>query len=325
MKKIKNLLLTIVSVFMINLYTTNNTKADEMAPIDQQNNNEQPSENKTDQNENNITDNDQDNDSNNPDNNQSEQPQEPERPIRPKHKYNKVIYTKKVNYYLKFSKSNYNMYKNGAYNTKKSNIESIKQSKRYANKKTHITKIQKTKTGLYLKTSDGWINQNAMIKNARWLNVPLISQRPQLPTGCEMVATTMMLNYAGSHVNKYKVARETPRSSNPNKGFVGSPYLVSGWYVYPKGLMNVVRKHLGTAKNMTGLSLNKIKKQINKNHPVVIWLANIDGFSNHALTINGYDSKGIYLNDPWKYKKIYLRNLTVNIKWKQDAKRALSY
>lgn len=95
MKKIKNLLLTIVSVFMINLYTTNNTKADEMAPIDQQNNNEQPSENKTDQNENNITDNDQNNDSNNPDNNQSEQPQEPERPIRPKHKYNKVIYTKK--------------------------------------------------------------------------------------------------------------------------------------------------------------------------------------------------------------------------------------
>lgn len=48
-----------------------------------------------------------------------------------------------------------------------------------------------------------------------------------------MTAVTMMINYAGKSVSKFTVANETPRSSNGNYGFVGSPYKKTGWWVYP--------------------------------------------------------------------------------------------
>ncbi|GHN16337.1 hypothetical protein ME782_07980 [Lactobacillus delbrueckii] len=38
----------------------------------------------------------------------------------------------------------------------------------------------------------------------------------------------MMINYAGKKVNKCQAAAATPRSSNPNLGFIGNPYSWSG-------------------------------------------------------------------------------------------------
>ncbi|KRM68238.1 hypothetical protein FD06_GL001259 [Apilactobacillus ozensis DSM 23829 = JCM 17196] len=174
--------------------------------------------------------------------------------------------------------------------------------------------------------SGAWINANYFDAGIRYIpNVPLIAQRPQLPTGCEITALTMMFQYAGVHKNKMQLAKEMPRSSNPNKGFVGSPYSKSGWYIYPKGLVKMVKKYLGSSKNMTGCSINKIKKQVNINHPVVVWLAHIDGFPNHALTVYGYDHKYIYLNDPWRYKRIKLNYNNFSHLHAADAKRTLSY
>lgn len=178
----------------------------------------------------------------------------------------------------------------------------------------------------YQISSGSWINANYFDAGIRYIpNVPLISQRPQLPTGCEITALAMMIQYAGVHKNKMQLAKEMPRSSNPNKGFVGSPYSKSGWYIYPRGLTKIVKKYLGSSKNMTGCSINKIKKQVNINHPVVVWLAHIDGFPNHALTVYGYDHKYVYMNDPWKYKRIKLTYSNFNHLHSADAKRALSY
>lgn len=135
----------------------------------------------------------------------------------------------------------------------------------------------------------------------------------------------MMLQYAGAKVTKMQLAKETPRSHNPNKGFVGSPYSPTGWWFYPKGLMGVVRKHVGHAKNLTGASFATFKKQINKGHPVVIWVANVDGFVNHAITLSGYSKTRAYYNDPWTHKKTSMKLTTLAKHRKQDAYRALSY
>ena len=64
----------------------------------------------------------------------------------------------------------------------------------------------------------------------------------------------MMINFAGKKVSKLKIANETPRSSDPNKGFIGSPYkeYPEGYWVAPGGLKCVVKKYLGKAKIMTG-------------------------------------------------------------------------
>ncbi|BAQ56971.1 peptidase [Lactobacillus acetotolerans] len=56
-----------------------------------------------------------------------------------------------------------------------------------------------------------------------------------------------------------------------------------------------------------------------------MWLAPLDGFSNHALTVYGYTNNRIYLNDPWKVKRVSFTNKQISKLWRQDAYRALSY
>jgi len=64
---------------------------------------------------------------------------------------------------------------------------------------------------------------NGQYKDADWITgVPLIAQRPELPNGCEITAVTMMMQYAGAKVDKMEMAREMPRSSNPNYGYIGN-------------------------------------------------------------------------------------------------------
>lgn len=160
---------------------------------------------------------------------------------------------------------------------------------------------------------------------AKKLNVPLIAQRPELPTGCEITAVTMMLRYQGSKVTKLSLTLEMPRSSNPNKGFVGNPYSSYGWTVYPPALMKLVKKHAHSAVNLTGTSVATLKKQINRGHPVTLWVSGVDGFNTHALTMTGYSPTRIYYNDPWTNKKTSMTTASFKKYWRRDGQRALSY
>lgn len=156
-------------------------------------------------------------------------------------------------------------------------------------------------------------------------NADVIAQRPELPTGCEMTAVTMMLRYAGVNISKTQVANETPRSNNGNYGFVGNPYSVTGWWVYPTGIAPVVNRHLGHSQVMTGASLAAIQQKLLNRHLVVIWVANMDGFVNHALALTGYNGSGFSYNDPWTGQKAWMSYGDFYSHWNADAQRALSY
>ncbi|WP_125583825.1 C39 family peptidase [Levilactobacillus cerevisiae] len=238
-----------------------------------------------------------------------------------------------VNYYTTMRNTashNYKIYATGGYKTSANNLTEISTSHAFANRAIHITRTEIVNGTKWLKftfnhTRTGWVNQNATIKSTYKLYVPLIAQRPQLPTGCEITATAMMLQFAGATVTKSGLAREMPRNKNPNKGFVGSPYKKSGWYIYPGGLTKLVKKHVGTSKNLTGAKLTTIKSYIHHNKPVVIWLGYFDGFSNHAVTVSGYTRTRLYFNDPWTYQRRSLSNAGFTHHRKLDAYRALSY
>lgn len=134
-----------------------------------------------------------------------------------------------------------------------------------------------------------WINIKGQITGIK-NNAKVICQRPQMPTGCEITAVTMMLNFAGKKVSKYQAAKVMPRSSNPNKGFVGSPYkkFPLGFWVAPGGVKPVVQHYLGKSKIMTNCSINAIKQKLLRSHLVVVWVGMFDGISNHAITLTGY-------------------------------------
>lgn len=258
-----------------------------------------------------------------------------ETPLKAKHFYYKKIDEKKQNFYLKIKtvqKKNYPIYKHNPYNVDKNSMKPSHRSFNYKSKKMYISRSAKAGGKLWYRISYkgkllGWIEANGLSEYYKNLNVKVINQLPELPTGCEITAVTMMLQYKGAKVNKMKMAREMPRTStlNGNLGFVGSPYSKAGWWIFPPALMKLVKKYAGSSVNMTGKSFTSIKKQINRNHPVVVWVANVDGFVNHALTVTGYDNSRVYFNDPWTGKKSSMKISTFKKHWKDDKYRAISY
>lgn len=153
----------------------------------------------------------------------------------------------------------------------------------------------------------------------------VIGQNPELPTGCEITAVTMMLRYAGKDVNKIQLACEMPRSNDGNKGFVGDPFSVTGWWIFPTGVAPVVNHHLGHSEVMTGASLAAIRTKLILGHLVVAWVANVNGFVNHAIALTGYQNDRLYFNNPWTARKESMSVAEFYQHWNQDAQRALSY
>ncbi|CAJ1188596.1 C39 family peptidase [Companilactobacillus nantensis] len=178
---------------------------------------------------------------------------------------------------------------------------------------------------------DTWIPQDYVVvnggqyKDSDWISgVPLIAQRPELPNGCEITAVTMMLQYAGAKVDKMQMAREMPRSSDPNYGYIGQPWDQTGITIFPSALMNLVEKYAGTAKDLTGQNFDAIKYQINIGHPVVTWHT-LYGFPYHALVVTGYDSNYVYYNDCWTDQTLQMGiNQFIN-NWNTQKRRAISY
>ncbi|KRK99014.1 hypothetical protein FD04_GL000164 [Secundilactobacillus odoratitofui DSM 19909 = JCM 15043] len=141
------------------------------------------------------------------------------------------------------------------------------------------------------------------------LNVPLIAQRPELPTGCEITAVTMMLKYIGADVTKVQLAKEMPYdASDCDKGFVGDPFTDNGNSIYPPALLALISKYAGHATDLTGATLTDLQRELDANRPVVIWVGEFDGFHTHALTLIGYDADHVIVNDCWTEKTETLTN-----------------
>ncbi|WP_169802737.1 serine hydrolase [Neobacillus soli] len=197
----------------------------------------------------------------------------------------------------------------------------------------YITKAVKTEKGTkrtlawYQYQSNTVYGKHSSRISGITLNVPLINQRPELPTGCEITAVTMMLQYKGVRVNKVTLANKMPRhSSNPNLGYVGNPFTKRGWTIYPPALMGVVKKYAGSAKNLTGTSNANVEKQLLNNKPIVVLVSRMHGFSVHALTLTGFDKTNYYYNDCWSGEKnAKISKKEFNKLWSNQSKRAISY
>ncbi|AMV64142.1 Hypothetical protein ADU71_0219 [Pediococcus damnosus] len=247
-----------------------------------------------------------------------------------------VLKVKKASYYRKTTSGNIYNISGPTYDAKfkvSHVLRNYPNTTWYVTKKMQVTNTKKHAITYYYvqdsKKHTGWIWNGYLTKKVI-LNVKRISQNPQLPTGCEITAVTMMVNYAGAKVSKMKLAKEMPRTKtkNGNKGFVGSPYSKYGWWIYPPALMKTVKKYTKSAINMTGASFDAIKKQINKKHPVVVWLSGYGGIStkiNHAITIIGYSASLVYFNDPWTGKRLSMSIDKLHSYRKRDAYRAISY
>ncbi|ERL64556.1 C39 family peptidase [Schleiferilactobacillus shenzhenensis] len=180
-------------------------------------------------------------------------------------------------------------------------------------------------TNQWLSAASGIAAGVAYPASASLSGVPLIAQRPELPNGCEITAVTMMLRYAGANVDKMQLAREMPRSSNPNQGYMGNPWDSTGVTIFPPALMGLVKKYAGNSINMTGMSFDAIKYQVGiRRHPVVAWMT-MHGFPYHAIVIIGYDASGITYLDCWTNQQGRMSTSAFMANWATQNRRAISY
>ena len=162
-----------------------------------------------------------------------------------------------------------------------------------------------------------------------WVDVPCYLQYPELPTGCESVALTNLLNYYGFGLGKTIIADYyLPKGSNGNfvTAFDGNPRRSSG------GLMGCVAPAITIAgnnflraagsimqaKDVSFSSISSIKNRLTCGQPVEMWNTEwgswpggryaarwYNGHSyglwggNHAVVLKGYDNEQgiVYLSD----------------------------
>lgn len=160
------------------------------------------------------------------------------------------------------------------------------------------------------------------------LPVKTVYQNPQLPNGCEITSATTVLNYLGFNVSKVTMAdtflpKQFPYYNvDPNVAYMGNPHTGQGWYCLPGPIVTAVNSYLSSignsqyvATDITGVSIDGLKKYIKNGHPIVFWAT--VGFSSprkshsfrlpngeypytglHCLVLKGYDEESMYIADP---------------------------
>lgn len=161
-------------------------------------------------------------------------------------------------------------------------------------------------------------------------------QMPNLPTGCEITSLTAVLNFWG-----YSVDKETMADKYLEKGelgqvtayeaFLGEPSSLRGYGCFAPVIQRAANKYLSEqnsfyrAYDLTGTSIEDLYKEINQNHPVIVWATiNMgepryypqwklpDGTyswigGEHCLVITGYNknTNSVYVMDPLRGNIVY--------------------
>ena len=145
--------------------------------------------------------------------------------------------------------------------------------------------------------------------------VPLILQMPELPTGCEVTALTMMLHYYGFSVSKTTMAStylptvafettvgEDGKTYGPdmNRYFVGDPFSYWGFICGTKAIVRAANRYLTKmgsdlqAVSFTGISLEELYSRIDNNQPVLVWVT-VD-MKDRDKTQGWYTDKGEWIS-----------------------------
>ncbi len=184
--------------------------------------------------------------------------------------------------------------------------------------------------------------------------VNILSQHPNLPTGCEATALAMLLQYYGVDVTKEQVASDMPKVSNPyysngvmygehpSTAFIGNPF-GSGYGVFSPVIIDMINSYLPqSAVDLGGGSFDVVYDSLDKGEPVMIWvtinMVNVGvgptwytpsygkftwPSNEHAVVAVGYDDNYIYVNDPYTgSRKAYSKSI-VESRWISLGRQAV--
>ena len=171
------------------------------------------------------------------------------------------------------------------------------------------------------------------LSSQRLIEVPCICQYPNLPTGCEAVAATMVLNYYGENITAEKFAGEWLRADSnfyrkngklygpdPNEVFAGNPFSKNSYGCFAGPIVTAVNENSTdfSAHIIKGKTLQQLcEEYIENNKPILIWATMgmrgatygnswylCDGTlftwtaGEHCLVLVGYNEEFYFFNDP---------------------------
>ncbi len=146
-------------------------------------------------------------------------------------------------------------------------------------------------------------------------NFKITLQTPELPTGCEITAMTMLLNYYGLEVDKVTMATKyLPTTqlqfyyaedgrlygSNLKRFFIGNPADNTGYVCGTEAIITAANRYLRdqdstlTAVDKTGATPKELYQFINQNTPVVVWIT-ID-MEERNFSQGWYTARGEYVD-----------------------------
>ena len=166
---------------------------------------------------------------------------------------------------------------------------------------------------------------------------PVILQKPELPTGCEITALAMVLNYYGLPADKVELAKQylpmqemilykgadgKKYGPDMNRYFIGDPFS-NGLTCGTGAIMDAAGRYLHDQKSlhyavdMTGSNVDALYNLVDQNCPVMIWITismadrmepegwytengvYVDWSSNdHGAVLIGYSESKIMAADP---------------------------
>jgi len=189
--------------------------------------------------------------------------------------------------------------------------------------------------------------------------VPIIGQMPELPTGCEATALTMMLVWACLSVTKQDVATRLPKQpvpytkdgtmygGNPDLTFLGDPFTVNGYGVFHSAIAKLLDSYLpGNALDLSGGSFNNVTAAIDNGSPVVVIITNhlneprishqwvnIDEgepriinwlIPEHSVLVVGYSDTEIIVHDPNTATRAVFDRGLFELRWEQMGRQAVA-
>lgn len=143
---------------------------------------------------------------------------------------------------------------------------------------------------------------------------PLTLQMPELPTGCEITALTMAINYYGFDVDKTVMASEyLPTAgmnlyygadgrlygTDLNEYFIGDPFTEDGVICGTGAIVTAADSYLETAgsslraEDLTGSTPEELYLRVSRDQPVVVWVT--ISMADRGETEGWYTESGEYV------------------------------
>lgn len=192
----------------------------------------------------------------------------------------------------------------------------------------------------------------------KFIRIPAICQYPGLPTGCESVAASMVLQYYGEDITAEEFAAvwltcsddfytegQREYGPDPKKVFVGNPFSKYSYGCYAGPIVTAVNEYSTKcrAKTIKNRSLEKLcQEYIDQDLPILIWATmgmeeSEEGKSwylvdnslftwkkgEHCLVLVGYDEEEYFLMDPQVGEMVSYKKEIVEMRYEEMGSQAV--